>query len=338
MKYVYSVFAHARVCISPQTQILTGTTPFSNESDEEIINRVAAGIRPEWPSNNPPQGLADALWEQIKACWKQDPKERPTASNVLETLLALDGGAYHREPSVSMGDPDDEATIAEWEHVEDGPEEGTFFGLGVTPGLTLFRFTVISAHKKRKAYHKEHQNSSGLSGSTIVSSFRSHMRSFLHLPRHATELVGKREPVEKPRPGIEIIDRREENVTVRDDRVAYFVSGPIPEGKTLRKVVITVISKDQGWSSYHADHGSYRNSWTWFELSVGPSKDSERWCGEVVRNLHAHDKFKEHTVEIVDGELYKKAKSGDVLTVWALARYSGWKNTVKKVTIRYVVD
>ena len=57
----------------------------------------------------------------------------------------------------------------------------------------------------------------------------------------------------------------------------------------------------------------------------------------VVRNLHAHSDFKEHTIEITDGKLYEKAKSGDVLTVWALARFSGWKNTVKKVTIRYVV-
>ena len=70
------------------------------------------------------------------------------------------------------------------------------------------------------------------------------MRSFSHLPRHATELVGRCEPVEKPRPGIEITDRREVRVTIHDDRVAYFVSGPIPEGKTLKKVVITVISKD----------------------------------------------------------------------------------------------
>ena len=302
------------------------------------MNRVATGLRPEWPSSNPPQGLADALWQQIEACWRQEPKERPTASNVLAALLALGGGTYHYEPPVSVGGPDDEAAIGEWEHIEDGPEEGTFVGLSVTPGLTFCWFTEISTHKKRKAHHKDYHNLSTLSGSTLVSSFRDHMRSFLHLPRHATEPVGKREPVEKPRPRIEITDRREEHVTVNDDRVAYLVSGPIPEGKTLKKVVITIISKDQGWSSYHADHGTYRNSWTWFELSVGPSKDSERWCGEVVRNLHAHDSFKEHTVEIVDGELYKKAKSGDVLTVWALAKYSGWKNTVKKVKIRYVVD
>ena len=316
------------------------------------MDRVTAGLRPERPSNSPPQGLADALWEQIKACWRQEPKERPTASNVLETLLAL-GETDNIEPAVSVDGPDDEAMIKEWEQVEDGLEEGTFVGLSVTLGLTLSWFTEISAHQR------DHPN---LSGSTLVPSILSslkpphhsesdvhqsgerrrrlgkHVRNIFHLPRDAAELVGRRGLFEKPKPRVEIIDRREEKVTVRDDRVPYLVSQPIPEGKTLRKVVITVVSKDQGWSSYQADHGTYRNSWTWFELSVGPSKDSEKWCGEVVRNLHAHEHFKEHTVEIADGKLYEKAKSGDVLTVWALARHPGWKNTVKNVTIRYVVD
>jgi len=322
------------------------------------VDRVTAGLRPEWPSNSPPQGLADALWEQIKACWKQEPKERPAASDVLETLLAL-GETYHHEPVVSVDDLDDEAMVEEWEYVEDGPEEGTFVGLSVTLGLTFRWFTDISAHQERNAHRRDHHN---LSGSTLVSSplpgfkpphpsgsdvhksggrrhrFGKHVRNIFHLPRDATELVGRRGLFEKPKPGVEIIDRCEEKVTVRDDRIPYLVSRPIPEGKTLRKVVITVVSKDQGWSSYPADHGTYRNSWTWFELSVGSSKDSEKWCGEIVRNLHAHDDFKEHTVGTTDGRLYERAKSGDVLTVWALARHPGWKNRVKKVTIRYVVD
>ena len=105
-------------------------------------------------------------------------------------------------------------------------------------------------------------------------------------------------------------------------------------------VIITVVSKDQGWSDHLDDYGTYRNSWTWFELSVGPpTEDSrEKWRGLVVRNLHAHGDFKEHTIEITDGELYEKAESGDVLTVWALAKFEGWRNTVKKVVIRYVVE
>ncbi|KAF9789358.1 hypothetical protein BJ322DRAFT_1136024, partial [Thelephora terrestris] len=121
--------------------------------------------------------------------------------------------------------------------------------------------------------------------------------------------------------------------------VSYLTSQPIPNGKKVKKVVITVDSKDQGWSSFQDDHGTYNNSWTWFELSVGPPSDGavERWRGEVVRNLHAHGEFKKHTIEIFDKGLYEKAKGGDVLTVSAHARYPGWKNTVKKVKIRCVV-
>jgi len=57
-----------------------------------------------------------------------------------------------------------------------------------------------------------------------------------------------------------------------------------------------------------------------------------------VRNLHAHREFKEHTIEILDRKLYETAESGDVLTVWALAKFPSWVNTVKRVTIRYVVE
>ena len=320
------------------------------------------GQRPKWPSNDPPQGFIGALWEQIETCWKQKPKERPTASNVLEALLAF-GEAHQREPVTSVGDQDDDAMVEEWDHVGDGLKEGPCVGSDVTPGLTLRWFTAIPRDK----VHREHPHLAIISDhmSSFLAGFRTphtsgsdghrssghrrrfgkHVRNILHLQRHPmAEPVEKREqfekprPVERPKPEIEFIDQREEKVFVRDDRVPYLVSRQIPEGRTLKKVVITVVSKDQGWSSYQVDHGTYRNSWTWFELSVGPSKDSEKWRGEVVRNLHAHDEFKEHTVEIKDGELYEKAKSGDVLTVWALAKHSGWKNTVKKVTIRYVVE
>lgn len=156
---------------------------------------------------------------------------------------------------------------------------------------------------------------------------------------HEPVVGGHKPVVGGPIPGIEIVDQREEEVNVHEDFVPYIVSRPIPEGKMLKKVIITVVSKDQGWSDYPDDHDTYRGSWTWFELSVGPPKDSsERWSCEVVRNLHAHGSFKEHTVEIWDEELYERANSGDVLTVWALARYPGWVNTVKKVEIRYTVE
>jgi hypothetical protein len=168
------------------------------------------------------------------------------------------------------------------------------------------------------------------------------VRILLNFHRHGTvEAPGSPERiVQSPMPVVEITDQREEEVCVRDDCIPYLVSRPIPEGKRLKKAVITVVSKDQGWSGYPADHGTYRNSWTWFELSVGsPSEDSEqKWRAEVARNLHAHRDFMEHVVEISDKELYDKAKGGDVLTVWALARYTHWKNTVKRAAIQCVFE
>ena len=160
------------------------------------------------------------------------------------------------------------------------------------------------------------------------------MRHLLHLPEHGSITV---ETVEENKPSETVVDKRKETLRVSNDCVPYLVSRPIPAGKTLKKVVVTVVSKDQGWSSYQKDHGTYQNSWTWFELSVG-SDSGEKWRGEVVRNLHAHGDFKKHTITISEGELFEKAKSGDVLTVWALAKFSGWKNTVKKVKIRYDVE
>jgi len=148
------------------------------------------------------------------------------------------------------------------------------------------------------------------------------------------------EAVEEPKPETVFVDQREETIYVSDDSVSYLTSKPIPHGKKLAKVVITIVSKDQGWSSYPMDDGTYRNSWTWFELSVGSPSEApgEKWRGEVVRNLHAHGEFKEHTIKISNKGLYEKAESGDVLTVWAHARFPGWRNTVKKVTIRYVLE
>jgi len=205
-----------------------------------------------------------------------------------------------------------------------------------------------------------HQTESGTHRSNgpsrrLGKKFEKYVRSFLRMPRRILAITvaettrGIEAILGEPTPGSEIIDQREEELIVRDQReedftvrdncIPYVVSRPIPEGKSLKKVVITVISKDQGWSNYPEDHGTYRNSLTGFELSIGsPAQGSEeKWRGLVVKNLLAHHSFKEHAIEILDGELYEKARSGDVLTVWVHAKGSGSTNIVKKVTIQCVV-
>ena len=313
------------------------------------METVNIGLRPEWPPKVASEGLGDAIWQQVEACWSQEPEDRPTARVVLQALQKLS----EERPQVSQ-EPREPSSDDTWDYVEDALDPSTFdFRGGRITGLI---FNLLSAP----------QNSNGhsiLSGSTLAHAqssigrfftsshhsgssaskhdsskgrrkrVKKHVRHLLHLPDHAPVTV---ETIEKAKPET-LIDQREEIVYVSNDSVPYLLSRPIPAGKSLKKVVITVVSKDQGWSSYKSDHGTYQNSWTWFELSVG-SGSGEKWRGEVVRNLHAHGDFKEHTIEITAGELYEKAEGGDVLTVWALAKFPGWKNTVKKVKIRYVVE
>ena len=85
------------------------------------MDKITTGLRPEWSSNNLSQKLVDALWEHIEACWNQEPKERPTALEVLQTLLALGEGGHH-EPVVSVENSEDDVTERESEEVEDTPD------------------------------------------------------------------------------------------------------------------------------------------------------------------------------------------------------------------------
>ena len=110
---------------APRPQVLTGTTLFPNECDREIADKIAKGSRPEWSSNNPSQKLVDALREHVEACWKQEPKERPTALEVLQTLLTLREGKQ-QEPMVPVEPPEDDDAMREWEQVGSTPELSTF--------------------------------------------------------------------------------------------------------------------------------------------------------------------------------------------------------------------
>ena len=103
---------------------MAGTTPFPNEVDEEIVDKVTSGIRPWRPSEDLPYGVSYELWGWIVACWDQEPNERPTA---LETLRGLDE-AQRRESAVSADNSQVEAMIRERGLSEDDPEESALSG------------------------------------------------------------------------------------------------------------------------------------------------------------------------------------------------------------------
>ncbi|KAK1758671.1 hypothetical protein QBC47DRAFT_375442 [Echria macrotheca] len=165
-----------------------------------------------------------------------------------------------------------------------------------------------------------------------------------------------------------------------------------------RKIVFTIVSRDQGWGGAGEDHLTYRGSWTWFEAGL------ERWCQQqqppsdlnlnldinnictvypevVSNNDDVHDfvfplapvetlkiqcnqtasmHTKEHRVEwrytdgvdgvedtegaealaaqgrgtgTGDGKFVREMRVGDVVTVWAKARFPGWTNHVESVRV-----
>ena len=71
------------------------------------------------------------------------------------------------------------------------------------------------------------------------------------------------------------------------------------------RITIKVQSRDQGWSSYPAEHGTREGSWTWGEIALLPEQPKEK-RHLIYTNIHAgiHFESQEITLEH-DSELLK---------------------------------
>ena len=140
---------------------------------------------------------------------------------------------------------------------------------------------------------------------------------------------------------------RDEELSVVCSRFIHNMSVPILYSdeihgslqNPLRKVIVQTRSKDQGWSSYPADHGTHNNSWTWFEIALERrAGENEEWT-EVVRrklwsNIHAGRDLAVHVIELQSGdEIVNKATKGDRICIWACASFPGWRNVIDKVEL-----
>ena len=263
------------------------------------------GLRPELLFDDPSRASVDVIWEQIRACWSHDPQKRPAALTVFQSLNALvHGGSQEIQETSKCADDDTFATATIVSHISFQPRSNS----------STSNYDPTTSPRAR-----------------AEERFRDLSR--LLKPESTTRGAG-----EGCTPEMGIFGQREGTARTTEGIDPYLTSRPIPDGKKLKKVVITIVSKDQGWSGYPIHHGTYQGSATWFELSVGPLSGSERWRGVLVINLHAQEGFREHTVEISDKGLYAKAESGDVLTIWACACFSGWVNTVREAIIYCAVE
>ena len=60
-------------------QTFTGRPPFINNYPAAVYD-IITGKRPKRPATLNHEGL----WEVVKRCWSQEPKQRPTTSQLLE--------------------------------------------------------------------------------------------------------------------------------------------------------------------------------------------------------------------------------------------------------------
>ncbi|OGM47234.1 hypothetical protein ABOM_003929 [Aspergillus bombycis] len=121
----------------------------------------------------------------------------------------------------------------------------------------------------------------------------------------------------------------------------YLISAPIQgERHPVQKIQITVWSHDQGWSSYPQDHGSFNNSWTWFDLGIArpPGRDdiSKNANLRLATNVHASKKTVCHEITYrSDQNLWwvRNLQAGDRISIIPRALFPGWRNFVEKACI-----
>ncbi|KAF8706748.1 kinase-like protein, partial [Rhizoctonia solani] len=73
-------------------QIATGEPPYAGKSDLAVLSHVFRNIlphRPDFDDIISDQPEKDKLWNLLIRCWEQDPKLRPTATEVKDALIEI---------------------------------------------------------------------------------------------------------------------------------------------------------------------------------------------------------------------------------------------------------
>ena len=67
-------------------EILSGSVPFCTDNSFAILRRVLEGERPKRPEGDAEKLFTDSIWDVVRRCWKDQPKERASAKDVLRCL------------------------------------------------------------------------------------------------------------------------------------------------------------------------------------------------------------------------------------------------------------
>ena len=243
-----------------------------------------------------------------------------------------------------------------------------FVCLGVEPSsASLCSVRIVPAHTAESSLRKKRFSLFNMSSLTSkaarefsppLPSASAFDHGGIHYPRHSEDattvlnILGQWLP---PEIGLQILDhaeywilsrvcRQEEVIYDEDDcfdAEPYLTSAPIQGDRfPVRKIRLNIWSHDQGWSSFPDEHGTFKNSWTWFELAIErpPGRDEIFTDKEarVATNLHGIDETMRHQIIIRndhESRWMQVLQAGDRVSLVPRALYPGWENFVEAATI-----
>ena len=135
-------------------------------------------------------------------------------------------------------------------------------------------------------------------------------------------------------------------VSMKNSGIVH-TSTPIPptiHPKSIRSIIFTTRSHDQGWSWDNANQGTYNASWTWFEAGIlmNTAEPTLQDCKRIVTNMHADKEEREHRVEWFADDpdpyvqlIFRKLRQGQTIGVNVCAMFPGWQNMVQYSSIAF---
>jgi len=94
------IFAFAMLAL----ELFTGKPPFEEQGRTKATNRMCNGGRPQFPQNAETIGLTVQIQKLLEGCWCQDPEERLTIDEVVDTLEGFPRGD-ELVPGTPNGEP-----------------------------------------------------------------------------------------------------------------------------------------------------------------------------------------------------------------------------------------
>lgn len=78
-------------------EVFSGQAPFAMYRDPQVLSLILQGKRPQRPQGNKGNLFTDQIWEMLEGCWKQQPGDRLSASDILMHLERHSSLLHHQQ-------------------------------------------------------------------------------------------------------------------------------------------------------------------------------------------------------------------------------------------------